>query len=103
MNENQSSWYLFNDSHVSIATFHNLSHLTEQFSRDTAYVLIFARNDVKETDADGSEFIEKTLRQTIEKDNLNFVKVSFLCMWLYNVKKLPVIMYMLLGIVFKVA
>ena len=70
-------WCLFNDSHVSLTTFQSLNNLTDQFSRDTAYVLFYARADLDLATADDKELIEKTLRQKIEDDNLAFEKVIY--------------------------
>ena len=73
-----NKWCLFNDSHVSLATFNSLNKLTDQFSRDTAYVLFYARSDVITPLNDGRELIKKELYTKIEKDNVAFLKVGSL-------------------------
>ena len=73
--DGNNSWCLFNDSHVSLATFRSLSHLTDQFSRDTAYVLFYAKADIDIPNVDGRELIEKNLYKKIEDDNVAFTRV----------------------------
>ena len=68
-------WCLFNDNHVSLTTFQSIKNLTDQFSRDTAYVLFYARANNQSPKEDDRRCIDRRLRQKIEDDNLAFEKV----------------------------
>jgi len=78
--DDQSKWFLFNDSHVTPTTFTSLKELLGRFLRDTAYVLMYRKADVDafadEVVADSRQLINRDLLRKIEADNEIFMKVS---------------------------
>jgi len=74
-------WCLFNDNHVSLTTFQSLNNLSDKFSRDTAYVLFYARANNQFSNEDDRELIDRHLRRKIEDDNLAFEKVGSSLFW----------------------
>jgi len=76
-------WYMFNDSRVTMASFDSIRNLTQKFSRDTAYVLIYCRVDtvdtstgVNITDAFSLDPpLHRYLRDVVDEDNRLYLQV----------------------------
>lgn len=77
-------WFMFNDSRVTRASFDNICNLTHKFSRDTAYVLIYCRNDTFDTPTDvnvADAFsldppLHRYLCDIVDEDNRLYLQVS---------------------------
>ncbi|KAK3597110.1 hypothetical protein CHS0354_021218 [Potamilus streckersoni] len=78
----QDKWYMFNDSRVSYASYSSFCNVTQRFSKDTAYVLIY-----RKIDADNIEMgqmdqnklqidlpLRADLRDAVNKDNKQFLQ-----------------------------
>jgi len=73
-----SSWYMFNDSRVTHASFGDFRNVTRLFNRDTAYLLIYRRVD---GDGDARDAVATeppllaSLREVIDQDNERYLQV----------------------------
>nr|CAB3267558.1 ubiquitin carboxyl-terminal hydrolase 38-like [Phallusia mammillata] len=73
------TWYLFNDSHVSLTSYSSIEDLSARFLRDTAYVLMYRKAEGSESEGlslslDGKDLVCKELAAAIEADNNMFLK-----------------------------
>jgi ubiquitin carboxyl-terminal hydrolase 35/38 len=69
-------WILFNDSRVSYSSFASFSSVTSKFSKDTAYLLFYTKHSACQEDRKDAA-IPPHLVSMVEKDNRNYVQVSF--------------------------
>lgn len=79
-------WFLFNDSRVTFTNFQSLQNVTSRFPKDTAYVLIYRKQDVSGQQSNagavvngsrlnGEPPLQKELMDAITKDNKLFLQV----------------------------
>lgn len=78
----QDKWYLFNDSRVSHADYKSFNSVTQRFSKDTAYVLVYEKIDLKLLDVykevdpiSQDPPLRKDLRDAMIKDNSLYIQV----------------------------
>uniref|UniRef100_A0A8C2G5K1 Ubiquitin carboxyl-terminal hydrolase n=1 Tax=Cyprinus carpio TaxID=7962 RepID=A0A8C2G5K1_CYPCA len=78
-------WFLFNDSRVSFTNFESLQNVTSRFPKDTAYVLIYRKQEVSGQPGNsgpvvngsrlsGEPPLQKELMDAITKDNKLFLQ-----------------------------
>uniref|UniRef100_A0A672KXJ6 Ubiquitin carboxyl-terminal hydrolase n=1 Tax=Sinocyclocheilus grahami TaxID=75366 RepID=A0A672KXJ6_SINGR len=78
-------WFLFNDSRVSFTNFESLQNVTSRFPKDTAYVLIYRKQEVSGQPSNsgpvvngsrlsGEPPLQKELMDAITKDNKLFLQ-----------------------------
>ncbi|XP_072318932.1 ubiquitin carboxyl-terminal hydrolase 38 [Eucyclogobius newberryi] len=73
-------WLLFNDSRVTYASFQSVQNITNRFPKDTAYVLMYRRQDLHGTGAangmrmNAEPPLHKELLDAIIKDNKLFLQ-----------------------------
>lgn len=60
----QDKWYLFNDSRVSYASYSSFSNVTQRFTKDTAYVLIYRKIDPGKLAQEPKLTLDHTLQLT---------------------------------------
>ncbi|KAL3879797.1 hypothetical protein ACJMK2_032080 [Sinanodonta woodiana] len=78
----QDKWYMFNDSRVSYASYSSFCNVTQRFSKDTAYVLIYRKVDadnieIGQTDQNKLQIdlpLRADLRDAVNKDNKLFLQ-----------------------------
>ncbi|XP_076070650.1 ubiquitin carboxyl-terminal hydrolase 38-like [Mytilus galloprovincialis] len=82
----QNKWYLFNDSSVSHAHFNSFSNVTQRFTKDTPYILLYKR--ITPSQAEGQDIdlnkslhtsevdppMRADLRALVNKDNTFFLQ-----------------------------
>ncbi|XP_035282035.1 ubiquitin carboxyl-terminal hydrolase 38 [Anguilla anguilla] len=76
-------WFLFNDSRVTFTSFPSVQNVTSRFPKDTAYVLIYRKQEVRSLQAGSSPNglrlsaeppLQKELMDAITKDNKLFLQ-----------------------------
>ncbi|KAG7461743.1 hypothetical protein MATL_G00194280 [Megalops atlanticus] len=76
-------WFLFNDSRVTFTSFPSVQNVTSRFPKDTAYVLIYRKQELRHSQAGGSPKgrrlsveppLQKELMDAITKDNKLFLQ-----------------------------
>lgn len=78
-------WFLFNDSRVTFTNFQSLQNVTSRFPKDTAYVLIYRKQEVSGQQSNtgavvngsrlnGEPPLQKELMDAITKDNKLFLQ-----------------------------
>ena len=83
-NDEEESWFLCNDSHVTRASFRQISAVTQSFHYDVPYILFFVASgdtptfgtgsfNVKKT-ANNSDDIPSILSREVVTDNIKFLK-----------------------------
>uniref|UniRef100_A0A8B9HF28 Ubiquitin carboxyl-terminal hydrolase n=1 Tax=Astyanax mexicanus TaxID=7994 RepID=A0A8B9HF28_ASTMX len=83
--QNSRDWFLFNDSRVTFTNFQSVQNITSRFPKDTAYVLIYRKQDVigqpggAQGSMNGSRLnaeppLHKDLMDAITKDNKLFLQ-----------------------------
>ncbi|XP_072534634.1 ubiquitin carboxyl-terminal hydrolase 38 [Salminus brasiliensis] len=83
--QNSRDWFLFNDSRVTFTNFQSVQNVTSRFPKDTAYVLIYRKQEVNgqpggaQGTVNGSRFnaeppLHKDLMDAITKDNKLFLQ-----------------------------
>ncbi|KAI5625147.1 ubiquitin carboxyl-terminal hydrolase 38, partial [Silurus asotus] len=84
--EDSRDWFLFNDSRVTFTNFQSVQNITSRFPKDTAYVLIYRKQEElgaqagdSQTTVHGSRFngeppLHKDLMDAITKDNKLFLQ-----------------------------
>lgn len=84
-----TDWFLFNDSRVTFTNFQSLQNVTSRFPKDTAYVLIYRKQEVigqasnsgpvvNGSKLSGEPPLQKELMDAITKDNKLFLQVRIL-------------------------
>lgn len=85
--QDSRDWFLFNDSRVTFTNFQSVQNLTSRFPKDTAYVLIYRKQEEvggqaggSKATVNGSRFngeppLQKDLMDAITKDNKLFLQV----------------------------
>ncbi len=84
-----TDWFLFNDSRVTFTNFESLQNVTCRFPKDTAYVLIYRKQEVSGQPSNsgpvvngsrlsGEPPLQKELMDAITKDNKLFLQVGIL-------------------------
>lgn len=74
------TWFVFNDSRVSFATFDSFRNVSKRFPRDTAYLLFYRKqNEAQPESGNGNKTTKRRplradLKMAVEKDNLNFIR-----------------------------
>lgn len=85
--QSSRDWFLFNDSRVTFTNFQSVQNITSRFPKDTAYVLIYRKQDVggqaggtrgtvNSSKFNGEPPLHKDLMDAITKDNKLFLQVS---------------------------
>ncbi|XP_026136876.1 ubiquitin carboxyl-terminal hydrolase 38-like isoform X2 [Carassius auratus] len=80
-----TDWFLFNDSRVSFTNFESLQNVTSRFPKDTAYVLVYRKQEVSGQPGSpgpvvngsrlsGEPPLQKELMDAITKDNKLFLQ-----------------------------
>lgn len=80
-------WLLFNDSRVTFTTFQSVQNITNRFPKDTAYVLMYRKQELLGQDVNGGVMangmrlnaeppLQKELLDAIIKDNKLYLQVS---------------------------
>lgn len=80
-------WFLFNDSRVTFTNFQSLQNVTSRFPKDTAYVLIYRKQEISGQQSNGGAVVnglrlngepplQKELMDAITKDNKLFLQVG---------------------------
>ncbi|ROL42602.1 Ubiquitin carboxyl-terminal hydrolase 38 [Anabarilius grahami] len=80
-----TDWFLFNDSRVTFTNFQSLQNVTSRFPKDTAYVLIYRKQEVSGQPSNsgpvvngsklsGEPPLQKELMDAITKDNKLFLQ-----------------------------
>ncbi|KAI4895404.1 hypothetical protein NFI96_022026 [Prochilodus magdalenae] len=83
--QSSEDWFLFNDSRVTFTNFQSVQNITSRFPKDTAYVLIYRKQDIggqpgaTRGTVNGSRFngeppLHKDLMDAITKDNKLFLQ-----------------------------
>ncbi|KAL6487869.1 hypothetical protein MHYP_G00044950 [Metynnis hypsauchen] len=83
--QSSSEWFLFNDSRVTFTNFQSVQNVTSRFPKDTAYVLIYRKQDiggqpggtrgtVNSSKFNGEPPLHKDLMDAITKDNKLFLQ-----------------------------
>ncbi|XP_053358705.1 ubiquitin carboxyl-terminal hydrolase 38 [Clarias gariepinus] len=85
--QNSRDWFLFNDSRVTFTNFQSVQNITSRFPKDTAYVLIYRKQEevgggqggASRATVNGSRFngeppLHKDLMEAITKDNKLFLQ-----------------------------
>lgn len=82
----EDKWFLFNDNRVSYASYSSFSNVTQRFTKDTAYVLIYRKIDPENIECVSSERtpssgrveqpLRSDLRAAVSKDNKVYLQVS---------------------------
>ncbi|KAJ8403626.1 hypothetical protein AAFF_G00349520 [Aldrovandia affinis] len=76
-------WFLFNDSRVTFTSFGSVQNVTSKFPKDTAYVLIYRKQELRQLQAGSSPNglrlsaeppLQKELMDAITKDNKLFLQ-----------------------------
>ncbi|MBN3297143.1 UBP38 hydrolase, partial [Amia calva] len=76
-------WFLFNDSRVTFTSFQSVQNVTSRFPKDTAYVLIYRKQDLRNRYNNGTPNgmrlsaeppLQKELMDVITKDNKLFLQ-----------------------------
>jgi ubiquitin carboxyl-terminal hydrolase 35/38 len=71
-----ADWFMFNDSRVTRASFEDFRNVTQKFTRDTAYLLVYHSVDEGDADSDSSEPpLHSYLREIIDRDNERYLEV----------------------------
>lgn len=84
--QKSTDWFLFNDSRVTFTNFESLQNVTGRFPKDTAYVLIYRKQEVSGQPSNsgpvvngsrlsGEPPLQKELMDAITKDNKLFLQV----------------------------
>lgn len=85
--QDSRDWFLFNDSRVTFTNFQSVQNITSRFPKDTAYVLIYRKQEEvggqaggSRATVNGSRFngeppLHKDLMDAITKDNKLFLQV----------------------------
>lgn len=70
-------WFMFNDNRVSHASFSSFQQISHRFTKDTPYVLVYKRLNVGYNEASSvvDPPLRADLRETVSKDNIQFLKV----------------------------
>lgn len=87
--QKSTDWFLFNDSRVTFTNFQSLQNVTCRFPKDTAYVLIYRKQEVSGQPSNsgpvvngsklsGEPPLQKELMDAITKDNKLFLQVRIL-------------------------
>ena len=83
----EDKWFLFNDNRVSYASYSSFSNVTQRFTKDTAYVLIYRKIDPENlkclsisperglTSARVEQPLRSDLRAAVTKDNKLYLQV----------------------------
>lgn len=83
----QDKWYLFNDNRISYASYRSFCDVTQRFTKDTAYVLVYKRIDIKNAEKqernmnntfqakDVDPPLRADLRTALSRDNSLFLQV----------------------------
>lgn len=84
----QDKWYLFNDSRVSYASYTSFCNVSQRFTKDTAYVLIYRKIEADKIGADNNIGLDQSiqptkienplrsdLRAAVVKDNKTYLQV----------------------------
>ena len=84
----EDKWFLFNDNRVSYASYSSFSNVTQRFTKDTAYVLIYRKIDPESmqyesgspehspSSARAEQSLRSDLRTAVNKDNKLYLQVS---------------------------
>ena len=78
----EDKWFLFNDNRVSYASYSSFSNVTQRFTKDTAYVLIYRKIDPESIQQGNSQSprveqpLRSDLRTAVNKDNKLYLQVS---------------------------
>ena len=83
----QDKWYLFNDNRVSYASYNTFCNVTQRFTKDTAYVLIYKKIDARNSEKQEVDLnrsihpwevdppLSNKLRTAVSKDNALYLQV----------------------------
>lgn len=85
INHKSTDWFLFNDSRVTFTNFQSLQNVTSRFPKDTAYVLVYRKQEVSghhsnagavvnSSRMSGEPPLQKELMDAITKDNKLFLQ-----------------------------
>lgn len=93
----QNKWYLFNDSSVSHAHFSSFNNVSQRFTKDTPYILLYKKISPTQAEGEGIDLnkslhtsevdppLSADLRALVTKDNTFFLQVkkctSFIILW----------------------
>ncbi len=86
--EEEATWYIFNDSKVSFSTFESFKNVSKRFPRDAAYQLFYRKTFGREAASQGQRqatpsretaspsrrLLRHDLKMAVEKDNLKFLR-----------------------------
>ena len=79
--ENDSRWYIFNDSKVSFSSFESFKNISKRFPADTAYLLFYqkvAKNSSENAgnlpEVSTSGKLRRDLKMSVENDNIKFMR-----------------------------
>ena len=85
----QDKWYLFNDSRVSYASYGSFCNVSQRFTKDTAYVLVYRKIDAEKIGTDYKIGLDQSiqptridaplrsdLRAAVVKDNKTYLQVK---------------------------
>ena len=84
----EDKWFLFNDNRISYASYSSFSNVTQRFTKDTAYVLIYRKIDPENlpsmsgsperslTASRMEQLLRSDLRQAVTKDNKLYLQVK---------------------------
>lgn len=81
----EADWLLFNDSRVTFTSFQSVQNITNRFPKDTAYVLLYRKQDLQGQNENGGLMangmsaeppLHKELLDAIIKDNKLYLQVS---------------------------
>ena len=84
----ESSWYVFNDSHVSLSSFESFKNVFRRFPRDTAYVLFYQKINLQQPQSEAEKEattvgtlsssttskLNSEVKLIVEKDNVKFMR-----------------------------
>ena len=85
----ETSWYVFNDSHVSLSSFESFKNVFRRFPRDTAYVLFYQKISLQQPQSEAEKETTTTtvglssstttklnseVKLIVEKDNVKFMR-----------------------------
>lgn len=98
----QDKWYLFNDSRVSYASYSSFCNVSQRFTKDTAYVLIYRKIDPEKLGVDYKIGLDQSiqptkidaplrsdLRAAVVKDNKMYLQV--LCFTIDDIETLIIL------------